>query len=166
VLGIPGLFSTLRLRRSSDLMTIHGGKITLDVVARMVAGLWGEGRARPFRSSSFRCPKAGYSTPANSPATAFRYATATPTVLDSHSRPVRDGICNPVVLRRLASRTDRFAENWPRRRPYRRRQTRIGQPPKFAADDEIPAVGCHGMLEAGHQMNGLPPVTAIVVPEV
>jgi hypothetical protein len=41
---------------------------------------------------------------------------------------------------------------------YRRRQTRLGQPPKFAADDEIPAVGRHGMLEAGHQMNGLPPL--------
>jgi ribonuclease Z len=45
VLGIPGLFSTLRLRQSSDLMTIHGGQGTLDVVARMLAGLWGEGRA-------------------------------------------------------------------------------------------------------------------------
>jgi ribonuclease Z len=45
VLGIPGLFSTLRLRQSSDLMTIHGGKSTLDVVVRMLAGLWGEGRA-------------------------------------------------------------------------------------------------------------------------
>jgi len=45
VLGIPGLFSTLRLRQSSDLMTIHGGKRTLDVVIRMLAGLWGEGRA-------------------------------------------------------------------------------------------------------------------------
>src|SRR5258708_20394476 len=45
VLGIPGLFSTLRLRQSSDLMTIHGSPGTLDVVARMLAGLWGEGRA-------------------------------------------------------------------------------------------------------------------------
>lgn len=45
VLGIPGLFSTLRLRQSSDLMTIHGGAGTLDVVSRMLAGLWGEGRA-------------------------------------------------------------------------------------------------------------------------
>jgi ribonuclease Z len=45
VLGIPGLFSTLRLRRSADLMTIHGGPETLDVVVRMLAGLWGEGRA-------------------------------------------------------------------------------------------------------------------------
>ena len=44
-LGIPGLFSTLRLRQSSDLMTIHGGPGTLDVVVRMLAGLWGEGRA-------------------------------------------------------------------------------------------------------------------------
>jgi ribonuclease Z len=45
VLGIPDLFSTLRLRQSSDLMTIHGGQSTLDVVVRMLAGLWGEGRA-------------------------------------------------------------------------------------------------------------------------
>ena len=45
VLGIPGLFSTLGLRRSADAMTIHGGPGTLDVVARMLAGLWGEGRA-------------------------------------------------------------------------------------------------------------------------
>jgi ribonuclease Z len=45
VLGIPGLFSTLRLRGSADLMTIHGGPGTLDVVVRMLAGLWGEGKA-------------------------------------------------------------------------------------------------------------------------
>jgi ribonuclease Z len=45
VLGIPGLFSTLGLRRSADLMTIHGGPGTLDVVIRMLAGLWGEGKA-------------------------------------------------------------------------------------------------------------------------
>jgi ribonuclease Z len=62
-LGIPGLFSTLRLRQSSDLMTIHGGPGTLDVIVRMLAGLWGERRARPFRSNSFRCPKDRSSTP-------------------------------------------------------------------------------------------------------
>jgi ribonuclease Z len=45
VLGIPGLFSTLRLRRSADVMTVHGSPGTLDVVVRMLAGLWGEGRA-------------------------------------------------------------------------------------------------------------------------
>jgi hypothetical protein len=45
VLGIPGLFSTLRLRQSTDVMTIHGSPGTLDVVLRMLAGLWGEGRA-------------------------------------------------------------------------------------------------------------------------
>jgi ribonuclease Z len=45
VLGIPGLFSTLRLRQSTDVMTIHGGADTLDIVVRMLAGLWGEGRA-------------------------------------------------------------------------------------------------------------------------
>jgi ribonuclease Z len=45
VLGIPGLFSTLRLRQSADLMRIHAGPDTLDVVVRMLAGLWGDGRA-------------------------------------------------------------------------------------------------------------------------
>ncbi|WFU77948.1 ribonuclease Z [Bradyrhizobium sp. CIAT3101] len=45
VLGIPGLFSTLGLRQTSDVMTIHGGPGTLDLVIRMLAGLWGEGRA-------------------------------------------------------------------------------------------------------------------------
>ncbi|UPJ54752.1 ribonuclease Z [Bradyrhizobium sp. 192] len=45
VLGIPGLFSTLGLRRSADAMTIHGGPGTLDIVIRMLAGLWGAGRA-------------------------------------------------------------------------------------------------------------------------
>ena len=45
VLGIPGLFSTLRLRQSADAMTIHGSRGTLDVVVRMLAGLWGEGQA-------------------------------------------------------------------------------------------------------------------------
>ena len=52
VLGIPGLFSTLRLRQSADVMMIHGSPGTLDVVVRMLAGLWGEGRAPiPTRSS-------------------------------------------------------------------------------------------------------------------
>jgi ribonuclease Z len=45
VLGIPGLFSTLRLRQSTEAMTIHASPGTLDVVVRMLAGLWGEGRA-------------------------------------------------------------------------------------------------------------------------
>ena len=45
VLGIPGLFSTLGLRQTSDVMTIHGGPGTLDTVIRMLAGLWGAGRA-------------------------------------------------------------------------------------------------------------------------
>lgn len=44
VLGIPGLFSTLGLRQTSDEMTIHGGEGTLDIVVRMLAGLWGAGR--------------------------------------------------------------------------------------------------------------------------
>lgn len=45
VLGIPGLFSTLGLRQTSDVMTIHGGEGTLDIVIRMLSGLWGAGRA-------------------------------------------------------------------------------------------------------------------------
>jgi ribonuclease Z len=45
VLGIPGLFSTLGLRQSAEVMTIHAGPGTLDVVIRMLAGLWGAGRA-------------------------------------------------------------------------------------------------------------------------
>ncbi|MBW7962227.1 ribonuclease Z [Bradyrhizobium sp. BR 10261] len=45
VLGIPGLFSTMGLRQTSDVMTIHGGPETLDIVIRMLAGLWGAGRA-------------------------------------------------------------------------------------------------------------------------
>ena len=45
VLGIPGLLSTLRLQQSADLMRIYGGPRTLDVVARMLAGLWNEGKA-------------------------------------------------------------------------------------------------------------------------
>jgi ribonuclease Z len=45
VLGIPGLFSTLGLRQGGDAMTIHAGQGTLEVVIRMLAGLWGPGRA-------------------------------------------------------------------------------------------------------------------------
>jgi ribonuclease Z len=45
VLGIPGLLSTLRLHQSADVMRIHGGPGTLEVVARMLAGFWGEGNA-------------------------------------------------------------------------------------------------------------------------
>ncbi|MBR0841649.1 ribonuclease Z [Bradyrhizobium liaoningense] len=45
VLGIPGLFSTLGLRQTSEMMAIHGGQGTLDIVIRMLAGLWGAGRA-------------------------------------------------------------------------------------------------------------------------
>src|SRR5258708_17015954 len=45
VLEIPGLFSTLRLRQSTDVMTIHGSPGTLNVVVQMLAGLWGGGRA-------------------------------------------------------------------------------------------------------------------------
>ncbi|UPU00800.1 ribonuclease Z [Bradyrhizobium barranii subsp. apii] len=45
VLGIPGLFSTLGLRQTSEVMTVHAGPGTLDIVVRMLAGLWGAGRA-------------------------------------------------------------------------------------------------------------------------
>jgi ribonuclease Z len=45
ILGIPGLFSTLRLRRSDEPMTIHGGPGALEAVIRLLAGCWGEGRA-------------------------------------------------------------------------------------------------------------------------
>src|ERR1700692_4483416 len=45
VLGIPGLFSTLRSQQSADTMPIYGGPGTLDVAARMLAGPWGDGRA-------------------------------------------------------------------------------------------------------------------------
>src|SRR4030088_674622 len=45
VLGIPGLFSTLRPRQSTDVMTIHGSPGAPGVGVRMLAGLWGEGRA-------------------------------------------------------------------------------------------------------------------------
>jgi ribonuclease Z len=45
VLGIPGLLSTLRSQQSAEIMRIHGGPGTLDVVIRMLAGLWEQGRA-------------------------------------------------------------------------------------------------------------------------
>jgi ribonuclease BN (tRNA processing enzyme) len=53
VLGIPGLFSTLRLRQSADVMTIHGSPGTFDVVIRILAGMWGDGsgsHCNPFHS--------------------------------------------------------------------------------------------------------------------
>lgn len=45
VLGIPGLLSTLGLQQSSEGMIINGGARTLEIVSRMLAGVWGEGRA-------------------------------------------------------------------------------------------------------------------------
>ena len=92
VLGIPGVFSTLRLRQSSDPTTIHGGPGTLDVVVRMLAGLWGEGRA-PISLELVCCQKERSSTPANSGSGASRSATATPTAPCPRSKCVRDGIC-------------------------------------------------------------------------
>jgi len=45
VLGLPGLFSTLGLRQNADVTTVHGAAGTLDIVIRMLAGIWGAGRA-------------------------------------------------------------------------------------------------------------------------
>src|ERR1700744_5388650 len=45
VLGIPRLLSTLRLQGSADSMTVSGSRQTLEIVARMLVGFWGEGRA-------------------------------------------------------------------------------------------------------------------------
>jgi ribonuclease Z len=78
VLGIPGLFSTLRLRQSADVMTIHGSPGTLDVVVRMLAGLWGEGRA-PIPLEFAPLTEGQSSTLASSRSAAFRSTTATAT---------------------------------------------------------------------------------------
>src|ERR1700677_1405092 len=113
VLGIPGLFSTLRLRQSSDLMTIHGGKSTLDVVVRMLAGLWGEGRAPiPLELvplSVSRVFDAGEFTVDCFP---VRHRDTDSFAFTFEARARRH--LQPIALRRLASRTGRFAENWPR----------------------------------------------------
>ncbi|CAM5777010.1 Ribonuclease Z [Labrys miyagiensis] len=45
MLGIPGLLSTLGLQRNSDGMVVNAGPRTLESVVRMLAGLWGDGRA-------------------------------------------------------------------------------------------------------------------------
>src|ERR1700712_2546534 len=45
VLGMPGLFSTLRLQGSEEVIKIHGGRGTLDVVTRLLAGFWADGRS-------------------------------------------------------------------------------------------------------------------------
>jgi ribonuclease BN (tRNA processing enzyme) len=113
VLGIPGLFSTLRLRQSADLMTIHGSPGTLDVVVRMLAGLWGEGRA-PSRWSSSRWRKARSSTSTTSRSAAFRFGTATRTASDSRSKAARAVISGLTAWRLSAFRTVRRAGNWPK----------------------------------------------------
>jgi len=41
-----------------------------------------------------------------------------------------------------------------------------GHPPKLAASDETTSVRSYQLLETSHQMNGFPPVTATVVPDV
>ena len=45
ILGIPGLLSTMRTQQSMEKLVINGGSHTLEVVVRMLAGLWGEGQA-------------------------------------------------------------------------------------------------------------------------
>jgi ribonuclease Z len=45
VLGLPGLISTLRLLDLGGELTISGSGQTIDLVRRLLASLWGEGRA-------------------------------------------------------------------------------------------------------------------------
>src|ERR1700743_3596491 len=45
ILGIPGLLSTMRTQPGMEKLVINGGSHTLEVVVRMLAGLWGEGQA-------------------------------------------------------------------------------------------------------------------------
>ena len=45
ILGIPGLLSTMGTQQSMERLVINGGPHTLQVVVRMLAGLWGEGQA-------------------------------------------------------------------------------------------------------------------------
>jgi ribonuclease Z len=45
ILGIPGLLSTMGTQQSVEKLVINGGPHTLQVVVRMLAGLWGEGQA-------------------------------------------------------------------------------------------------------------------------
>lgn len=44
-LGIPGLLSTMGTQQSAQQLVINGGPRTLEMVVRMMEGLWGEGRA-------------------------------------------------------------------------------------------------------------------------
>lgn len=45
ILGIPGVLSTMGTQQSAEKLVINGGPRTLRMVVRMLAGLWGEGRA-------------------------------------------------------------------------------------------------------------------------
>jgi ribonuclease Z len=45
ILGIAGLLSTRSIQKAVDAMTLNGGPRTLEMAARMLAGLWGEGLA-------------------------------------------------------------------------------------------------------------------------
>lgn len=58
VLGIPGLFSTLQLRQSSDLMSIHDGTAP-STLSRACSQAFGAKIVRPFDSNSLGCPKDG-----------------------------------------------------------------------------------------------------------
>ena len=113
VLGIPGLFSTLGLRQNSDVMTIHAGPGTLDIVIRMLAGC-GARAGHRSRWSSRLDAKGRSSTPANSPSTAFRSAIATPTALASLSKAPRAATFGLTGSRRSVCRTVPCAENWPK----------------------------------------------------
>jgi ribonuclease BN (tRNA processing enzyme) len=104
VLGIPGLFSTLRLRRSAELMTIHGSPGTLDVVVRMLAGLWGEGKV-PIPLELVIEPKCLRSA-------AFRYDIARPIASDSPLRAGRAGIFGQTASRSSEYRTAPCAGSW------------------------------------------------------
>lgn len=113
VLGIPGLFSTLRLRQSADVMTIHGGAGTLDIVVQMLAGLWGAGRAPiPLEFAGLaegRVVDGGEFTIDCFP---VRHRD---TDSFGFSFELRLAVTfGPIFSRRLVSRTVRCAENWPK----------------------------------------------------
>src|SRR6202040_3936552 len=69
VLGIPGLFSTQRLRQSTDVMTIHGSPPGRSTSSSGCSPDSGARDGRPSRCNSFRWRRGGSSTSANSPST-------------------------------------------------------------------------------------------------
>jgi ribonuclease BN (tRNA processing enzyme) len=109
VLGVPGLFSTLRLQQSADVVRIHGGPDTLDVVVRMLAGLWGAGKA-PFPLEIVPLAEGRVTDPGNSLSVVFRSATATPTVSDFPSKARRAVIFGQNAFRPSVCRTVRYVK--------------------------------------------------------